>query len=122
MIALEDSVIRRLGAVKSDRWLNRGRGGKEFFKEAGTTKWSSESRENFSLVRTGLKQKNKGKPLSEEHKMALRVPKKTPKQQSGEMNHMYGGKWITDGSVNIFLKSNEQLPTGFRYGRTMRNK
>lgn len=85
-------------------------------------KWSSEQKERFSKTRTGMRMRNKGKPLSEEHKKALRVPKKNARNQSGAENHMHGGKWITDGSVNIFLKANQQLPTGFRYGRTMRNK
>lgn len=77
MLRLEDAVLRRLGAVESDRWLNRGRGGAKFFKEAGKTKWSEEARKRFSERRKGLTHKNKGRPLSESHKAALRgVPKR----------------------------------------------
>lgn len=33
-----------------------------------------------------------------------------------------GSRWSTDGNINIKLKSGENLPEGFRYGRTRKSK
>ena len=33
-----------------------------------------------------------------------------------------GSRWSTDGNINVKLKSGENLPEGFRYGRTRKSK
>lgn len=72
----EDKVIKRLGAVKSTKWLNRGRGGKEFYsrERSQETKdkirksltgrkrpeFSDEWKANLSLGKVGKKYPGKG--------------------------------------------------------------
>ena len=54
----EYKVIKRLGIVRSKRWLNKGNGGKEFYVSEETI----------------IKMKKPHGPMSEEHKLKLRGP------------------------------------------------
>ena len=73
-LAWEDTVIRRMRMVKSEKWLNAGRGGKEFYSRPK----DSETREKIRRSLTGRKRPE----FSDEWKANLskgKVGKPSPK-------------------------------------------
>lgn len=67
----EDKVLRRLGVVKSERWLNRCRGGKHFNNQGGYT------------LKEETKRKMRGRCISEQQKM------KQSKSMKDKMRYTY---------------------------------
>lgn len=62
-----------------------------------------------------------GKHHSEETKRKLRKPKSESHRKKISENRR-GTVYITDGSINRFIKREDPLPEGFRYGRTVYKK
>lgn len=83
----EDKVLRRLGAVKSERWLNRCRGGKHFNNQGGYT------------LKEETKRKMQGRQISNQQRM------KQSESLKGKMRY-------TDQNGNFigwFLKNDPQI-------------
>jgi hypothetical protein len=56
-VLYEDSILRRLNCVHNDKWINRGRGGKEFY----LTGCSEETKLKISKSKKGIPSTLKGK-------------------------------------------------------------
>lgn len=76
--AWEDKVIRRLGAVFSDKWLNRANGGKEFCNDSPQTrermrlaKLGKKGAKRSELTKQKMRKAALGRKFSEEHKQKL---------------------------------------------------
>jgi len=67
-VLYEDKVLRRLNCVHNDKWINRGRGGKEFY----LTECSEETRSKIS-------ESKKGKPSPLKGRSSLAKGKKNPR-------------------------------------------
>lgn len=56
-----------------------------------------------------------GRVLTEEHKRNIRA-------NATHYSHWTGTRWITDGDVNKHHPSDQALPPGWQYGRTVRRR
>lgn len=124
----EEKVLRRLGAVKSERWLNRQNGGKEFFcgeqasahiakrvKSRNGYSHSEETRKKIGLKSLGrlkssiTREKIREKIIlnnyhhSEETRKRMSANRKGKTSHSGENNPMYGKKQPTETCEYCFL-------------------
>lgn len=79
---------------------------------------SRESKERLSNSLKGNKNGcgNKGNKLSETAKRNISQAK------MGENNPAYGKYFVTDGTNNLLISKNEDIPQGYRKGMTRRNK
>lgn len=77
-------------------------------------------------IKTGIRNsKTKSRRFTGKHHSAVskrKIGEQNKKHQSGENNSQYGLKWITNGTDNAKIKSNDHLPEGWRFGRTIKNK
>ena len=53
----------------------------------------------------------------EQYQQNLRATLKKIDHQKGNKNSQFGSKWIADGLNSIKIKSNDDIPTGWSYGR-----
>ena len=111
----EEKVLRRINAVNSDKWLNKGNSGKDF-NTAGMPAHnrgiphSDSTKQKISKANKGkthtqeAKEKiskfGKGRPKSEETKAKMRKPKPEGFGK-GEKNSRYGKKWSPETRAKI---------------------
>lgn len=110
----EEKVQRRLNVIKDDKWLNKQYGGKKFCSDGDP--------ETSKKISKSLK----GKSKSEEHKQALRKPKKKGYKQT--LDHKYkrsmsnSCEWyitFPDGHKEIIKNLSEFCrQEGLKYGQS----
>ena len=84
-------------------------------KEAQKKGWTPEARDNFAKIQRGLKAYNDGTKV-------IKIKSGDPIPSGFSPGYLPKGPWATDGVNTRRLKLNEEIPTGWRIGRTMQNK
>ena len=101
--AWEAKFIKKVNAVKSPMWLNRGNAGKEFF-NGGGYKHTELTRKKIGESCKGRPSWNKGKQFSEEHRKKLSESKKNMSEETRKKM----GK-AHKGSLNVFNITTKQI-------------
>ena len=129
----EVNVLRKMNAVKDQRWLNQASNGSVYRRDSG--KMSDEHRKKISKslkgnhnclgrvcqpeTKTKLSTSLKGRKFSKEWLNRLRKPKSKPmgiqrKIECGEQTK--NTKWYNDGKTNFRLKPDDPTPSGLVQG------
>jgi group I intron endonuclease len=108
----DETRTRMSNALKGRKWTKSQRDNITRGKQLMTAEKVSSWKKNLSISGTGKKRP----PVTDVHRTRLRLSHIG--LQSGENNPCFGKRWITDGITNKYVNGVDDVPIGWKYGKT----